>query len=162
MSIFLNAIWEQTGESHWDFFCNGYSLSSLFDSPIEMSGACSSSFFLSEVARLLNDPSPRSFAGRLAFKSLTRCFRTARSSLMEEAPRGSSAATAGFSSSSGGGEVRSFPLSPSSVLKIQKGDITVWSVDGQTDAIVSSKKSNPRLLFISTFAVIMGSMPFYV
>lgn len=29
-----------------------------------------------------------------------------------------------------------FHLSPSSVLKIQKGDITRWSVDGSSDAIV--------------------------
>ena len=30
-----------------------------------------------------------------------------------------------------------FPLSNSSSLKIQKGDITEWSVDGASDAIVS-------------------------
>jgi hypothetical protein len=34
--------------------------------------------------------------------------------------------------------VASFQLSPSRALKLQKGDITVWSVDGSTDAIVSS------------------------
>ncbi|KAG6533968.1 hypothetical protein ZIOFF_007847 [Zingiber officinale] len=47
---------------------------------------------------------------------------------------------AGFSASSSDGSVRTFQLSPSSVLKIQKGDITVWSVDGSTDAIVSIEK----------------------
>ncbi|XP_042453778.1 uncharacterized protein LOC122038203 isoform X2 [Zingiber officinale] len=45
---------------------------------------------------------------------------------------------AGFSASSSDGSVRTFQLSPSSVLKIQKGDITVWSVDGSTDAIVNA------------------------
>ncbi|XAR71867.1 hypothetical protein NMG60_11018308 [Bertholletia excelsa] len=43
--------------------------------------------------------------------------------------------------SNGGGEggsgVVQFPLSPSSFLKIQKGDITQWSVDGSSDAIVN-------------------------
>lgn len=38
----------------------------------------------------------------------------------------------------GGGAVDRFELSPSSVLKLQKGDITVWSVDGSTDAIVNA------------------------
>jgi hypothetical protein len=33
--------------------------------------------------------------------------------------------------------VASFQFSPSSALKLQKGDITIWSVDGSTDAIVS-------------------------
>lgn len=37
-----------------------------------------------------------------------------------------------------------FQLSPSSVLKLQKGDITVWSVDGSTDAIVNA--ANERML----------------
>ncbi|XP_078159814.1 appr-1-p processing enzyme family protein [Carex rostrata] len=37
-----------------------------------------------------------------------------------------------------------FQLSPSSALKLQKGDITVWSVDGSTDAIVNA--ANERML----------------
>ncbi|XP_010938008.1 uncharacterized protein [Elaeis guineensis] len=36
----------------------------------------------------------------------------------------------------GGGEC--FELSPSGVLKLQKGDITKWFVDGSTDAIVNA------------------------
>lgn len=36
-----------------------------------------------------------------------------------------------------GGEIGRFKLSPSSSLVIKKGDITVWSVNGSTDAIVS-------------------------
>ncbi|KAL2526810.1 appr-1-p processing enzyme family protein [Abeliophyllum distichum] len=42
--------------------------------------------------------------------------------------------------SNAGGDGRQlvqFQLSPSNVLKIQKGDITVWSVDGSSDAIVN-------------------------
>lgn len=41
--------------------------------------------------------------------------------------------------SKGGGsnrEMVSFQLSPASFIKIQKGDITQWSVDGSSDAIV--------------------------
>ncbi|KAL6977554.1 hypothetical protein U1Q18_026350 [Sarracenia purpurea var. burkii] len=45
---------------------------------------------------------------------------------------------------SNGGEdshrVVRFPLSPSTVLKIQKGDITQWFVDGSSDAIVNPAK----------------------
>ncbi|KAJ4793175.1 O-acetyl-ADP-ribose deacetylase [Rhynchospora pubera] len=40
--------------------------------------------------------------------------------------------------------VASFQLSPSCALKLQKGDITVWSVDGSTDAIVNA--ANERML----------------
>ncbi|KAL8539381.1 hypothetical protein ACS0TY_001126 [Phlomoides rotata] len=54
----------------------------------------------------------------------------------------------GFSKmSSGSGDGRQlveFPLSPSSFLKIQKGDRTQWSVDGSSDAIVNS--ANERML----------------
>ncbi|KAL3837818.1 hypothetical protein ACJIZ3_022409 [Penstemon smallii] len=50
-----------------------------------------------------------------------------------------------FSTMSGGGEAMvEFQLSPSSVLKIQKGDITRWSVDGSSDAIVNP--ANERML----------------
>ncbi|KAI3458459.1 hypothetical protein Pfo_015122 [Paulownia fortunei] len=54
----------------------------------------------------------------------------------------------GFSTMSSGGsddrqEVK-LQLSPSSVLKIQKGDITRWSVDGSSDAIVNP--ANERML----------------
>ncbi|KAI5670386.1 hypothetical protein M9H77_10750 [Catharanthus roseus] len=41
-------------------------------------------------------------------------------------------------------EMVSFQLSPSSFLKIQKGDITQWSVDGSSDAIVNP--ANERML----------------
>lgn len=37
-----------------------------------------------------------------------------------------------------------FPLSPSSSLKIQKGDITQWFIDGSSDAIVNA--ANERML----------------
>ncbi|KAJ7959552.1 Appr-1-p processing enzyme family protein isoform 1 [Quillaja saponaria] len=47
--------------------------------------------------------------------------------------------------SSGGGDgVIRFPLSPTSALVIQKGDITKWSVDGSSDAIVNP--ANERML----------------
>ncbi|WOK95866.1 hypothetical protein Cni_G04573 [Canna indica] len=49
-------------------------------------------------------------------------------------PGGAAAPT----SSGTGSAVQSFPLSPSCVLKIHKGDITFWSVDGSTDAIVNA------------------------
>lgn len=55
-------------------------------------------------------------------------------------PRVSTAAAGGL----GGGEC--FEVSPSSVLKLQKGDITKWFVDGSTDAIVSSRLPS---LFVS-------------
>lgn len=46
------------------------------------------------------------------------------------------AQTMSFSSISGGDD-GDFKLSESSVLKIKKGDITQWSIDGSSDAIVS-------------------------
>ncbi|KAM7494722.1 hypothetical protein LguiB_029331 [Lonicera macranthoides] len=67
--------------------------------------------------------------------------------MMEEERSGSGFANGGGSSMSGvrvsnGKEVEgqglvAFPLSPASVMKIQKGDITRWSVDGSSDAIVN-------------------------
>uniref|UniRef100_A0A1D1YMJ3 Macro domain-containing protein XCC3184 n=1 Tax=Anthurium amnicola TaxID=1678845 RepID=A0A1D1YMJ3_9ARAE len=42
------------------------------------------------------------------------------------------------------GEAGRFQVSPSSVLNIRKGDITVWFVDGSTDAIVNA--ANERML----------------
>lgn len=45
--------------------------------------------------------------------------------------------------STGAGLVE-LPLSPTSSLKIQKGDITQWSVDGSSDAIVNA--ANERML----------------
>ncbi|XVF24329.1 hypothetical protein REPUB_Repub13aG0118400 [Reevesia pubescens] len=53
----------------------------------------------------------------------------------------------GFSkraSSSTGGEDAHFKLSETSKLIIKKGDITQWSVDGSSDAIVNP--ANPRML----------------
>lgn len=38
-----------------------------------------------------------------------------------------------------GGDSVTFQLTPASLLKIQKGDITRWSIDGSSDAIVSIK-----------------------
>lgn len=43
-----------------------------------------------------------------------------------------------------GRQLLQFQLSPSSLLKIQKGDITLWSVDGSSDAIVNP--ANERML----------------
>ncbi|KAK8914236.1 Transcription factor bHLH140 [Platanthera zijinensis] len=69
---------------------------------------------------------------------------------MEETPISSfgGAATAGSSSPAGRremvGDVDCFELSASSVLKLQKGDITSWFVDGATDAIVNA--ANERML----------------
>ncbi|CAA0834477.1 appr-1-p processing enzyme family protein [Striga hermonthica] len=53
---------------------------------------------------------------------------------------GTSIAARFFTMSSSGGDGQctvELPMSPSSVLKIQKGDITQWSVDGSSDAIVN-------------------------
>ncbi|CAA2935304.1 Hypothetical predicted protein [Olea europaea subsp. europaea] len=43
-----------------------------------------------------------------------------------------------------GRQLLQFQLSPSNLLKIQKGDITLWSVDGSSDAIVNP--ANERML----------------
>lgn len=52
--------------------------------------------------------------------------------------RGRRSSIAGVSTMASGGENPvTFQLTPSSLLKIQKGDITRWSVDGSSDAIVS-------------------------
>lgn len=52
--------------------------------------------------------------------------------------RGRRSSIAGVSTMASGGENSvTFQLTPSSLLKIQKGDITRWSVDGSSDAIVS-------------------------
>ncbi|TMW87070.1 hypothetical protein EJD97_020461 [Solanum chilense] len=45
---------------------------------------------------------------------------------------------------SGGENSVTFQLTPSSLLKIQKGDITRWSIDGSSDAIVNP--ANERML----------------
>ncbi|KAF7830880.1 appr-1-P processing enzyme family protein [Senna tora] len=53
--------------------------------------------------------------------------------------------TATVSSLSNGGDgVVRFPLSPSSALVINKGDITEWSINGSSDAIVNP--ANERML----------------
>ncbi|PIN08191.1 Hismacro and SEC14 domain-containing protein [Handroanthus impetiginosus] len=61
---------------------------------------------------------------------------------------GGATVAVGFSTMSSGGSDGSqevaFQLSPSSVLKIQKGDITRWSVDGSSDAIVNP--ANEKML----------------
>ncbi|KAL0321766.1 UNVERIFIED_CONTAM: Macro domain-containing protein [Sesamum calycinum] len=61
---------------------------------------------------------------------------------------GGTVTAVGFSTMSSGGDgghqVVEFRLTPSSVLKIQKGDITRWSVDGSSDAIVNP--ANERML----------------
>ncbi|URD88219.1 hypothetical protein MUK42_28483 [Musa troglodytarum] len=113
-----------------------------------MSAAASSSLLLSKAARLLAARAPGSFSKPRAFESPIRPLRTLRTPLiaaagMEGAERGS-ASKAGISVSSGGGSGHTFPISTSTVLKIQKGDITVWSVDGSTDAIVNA--ANERML----------------
>jgi len=57
----------------------------------------------------------------------------------------SMARASGVSTISNGGDgVVRFPLSPSSSLVIQKGDITRWFIDGSTDAIVNP--ANERML----------------
>ena len=76
----------------------------------------------------------------------------------ERSGSGSGLANGGGSSMSGvrvsngreveGQGVVAFPLSPASVLKIQKGDITRWSVDGSSDAIVSLSP----FLFVNLYA----------
>lgn len=54
------------------------------------------------------------------------------------------AASSGRVSNGGGGGGVRFPLSASNALVIQKGDITKWSIDGSTDAIVNP--ANERML----------------
>ncbi|RDX72312.1 Xhypothetical protein, partial [Mucuna pruriens] len=54
------------------------------------------------------------------------------------------AAVGRVSNGGGGGGVVRFPLSASSDLVIQIGDITKWSIDGSTDAIVNP--ANERML----------------
>lgn len=56
---------------------------------------------------------------------------------------------------SGHGKIDQFNLSPSSVLKLQMGDITAWSVDGSTDAIVSS-------LSLHSYAIVFFPLEIYV
>lgn len=69
--------------------------------------------------------------------------KTLRNSLRPYPLRPSSAV--GFSRmSSAAADAVAFQLSPSSVLKILKGDITRWSVDGSSDAIVNP--ANERML----------------
>ncbi|RWV89801.1 hypothetical protein GW17_00048033 [Ensete ventricosum] len=122
-----------------------------------MSAAASSSLLLSKAARFLAARAPGSFAKPLAVGSLIRPLRTLRTPLitaagMDGAERGS-ASKAGISVSSGGGSGHTFPISPSTVLKIQKGDITVWSVDGSTDAIVSSRIPSLPVWFIISIGI---------
>jgi len=57
---------------------------------------------------------------------------------------GSGSTGARVSTMSNGGEEGHFRLSPSNLLKIQKGDITQWFVDGSSDAIVNP--ANERML----------------
>nr|CAD1841854.1 unnamed protein product [Ananas comosus var. bracteatus] len=122
-----------------------------------MTGAASSSL-LTNSARLLG--SLRSFPNPLASFQSPRPLKTLAtagsilSSRTKETPRSSSPPSSAAAAAAGaprfrvlssmGDAVESFQLSPSSVLKIQKGDITVWSVDGSTDAIVNA--ANERML----------------
>ncbi|PON84684.1 Macro domain containing protein [Trema orientale] len=55
-----------------------------------------------------------------------------------------SMAAAAASGAGAGDGVARFPLSPSSSLVIQRGDLTKWFVDGSTDAIVNP--ANERML----------------
>ncbi|CAL5343745.1 unnamed protein product [Camellia sinensis] len=57
---------------------------------------------------------------------------------------GGGSSSARVSTMSNGHRVVHFPLSRSCALKIQKGDITQWSVDGSSDAIVNP--ANQRML----------------
>ena len=61
--------------------------------------------------------------------------------------------------SNGGGGVVRFPLSASSALVIQKGDITKWSIDGSTDAIVCDFSS---LIFSFLKEWLVESMSFTI
>lgn len=66
------------------------------------------------------------------------------SSRMSESGGSGGSAGAPITSKSGDANLQlaRFPLSPSSLLVIQKGDITKWSVDGASDAIVSFRNSD--------------------
>ncbi|KAG6526132.1 hypothetical protein ZIOFF_016109 [Zingiber officinale] len=109
-----------------------------------MLASASSSFLLSKAARHLITPSLRRFTRVPAVENPLRTFRTipvfpisSSSGMEQQVASHPAAARAGFSASSAGGSVLTFQFSPLSVLKIQKGDITLWSVDGSTDAIVT-------------------------
>lgn len=82
----------------------------------------------------------------IAIQQLDRPFSVASS--RERSFRFESVAAARFSAMSSGGsggqQEVALQLSPSSLLKIQKGDITRWSVDGSSDAIVNP--ANERML----------------
>ncbi|XP_042459148.1 macro domain-containing protein VPA0103-like [Zingiber officinale] len=116
-----------------------------------MLASASSSFLLSKAARHLITPSLRRLTRVPAVENPLRTFRTipvfpisSSSGMEQQVASHPAAARAGFSASSAGGSVLTFQFSPLSVLKIQKGDITLWSVDGSTDAIVNA--ANKQLL----------------
>ncbi|XP_020578874.1 uncharacterized protein LOC110023684 [Phalaenopsis equestris] len=76
-------------------------------------------------------------------------FPFAYSARMEGSPTSSDSNAAISAAAAGGrrervGEVDCFELSSSSVLKLLKGDITSWFVDGKTDAIVNA--ANEKML----------------
>ncbi|XP_012091149.1 macro domain-containing protein VPA0103 isoform X2 [Jatropha curcas] len=73
---------------------------------------------------------------------LLRLPLTSSSSIMSQME--SSAGVSTKASFDNGGDTTVFPLSSSSVLKINKGDITKWFVDGSSDAIVNP--ANERML----------------
>ncbi|XP_057952952.1 uncharacterized protein LOC131147200 [Malania oleifera] len=105
------------------------------------------------VAPLLRPPSnpnpaPRSLSFR-ARTPITHFIASLSPSLLFSSSRMADAACATISSLStvcpdDPAPLVSFALSPSSALKIQKGDITKWFVDGSSDAIVNP--ANERML----------------
>ncbi|KAK4353856.1 hypothetical protein RND71_026050 [Anisodus tanguticus] len=81
-----------------------------------------------------------------AIHTLTRPISVSPHSIAVARSRRSSIAGVSTMASDGGNSEGSvtFQLTPSSLLKIQKGDITQWSIDGSSDAIVNP--ANERML----------------
>ncbi|KAL5974777.1 hypothetical protein ACLOJK_031448 [Asimina triloba] len=103
-------------------------------------------------ASLLSRSSPKALQALVFFpkplllhpnpKSVPAAFKT--TSIFSQMSQTSSTNTPPSNGADAGRQTGRFSLSPSSILVIQKGDITKWSVDGTSDAIVNA--ANERML----------------
>ncbi|XP_068641908.1 uncharacterized protein [Aristolochia californica] len=94
--------------------------------------------FLSSLTK-----TPGVLLARKTIRSLDSCrtLKLSSSVTAMASDRTSGVSSAGLDSDGG---IPSFALSPSSFFKIQKGDITKWFVNGETDAVVNA--ANERML----------------
>jgi hypothetical protein len=97
-------------------------------------------FRTTTIASLYPNPSPRRF-----HYNPHRNLLNHSSPLSMESAAAARVSTSTVSNGEGGDGFIRFPLSPSSSLVIQKGDITQWFIDAKTDAIVGASLS----LFLS-------------